>query len=274
MLRNTLISALVGIGLSAPAGAWTISQDYDSEAIGAKCGGWGSTMSTVTDEMASSGGKSCKQIIGVGETGFGKWGGIITLPTKLVKGAEFWVRVRTFMPEGFNYDSSGEGSHLKFLRLHIRSDANANEGYDDWYINPTFKAPPAHKFIYEGEQVWALAQDQKTAPVLGVWETYEFYVRLDAASQVSGGMAVVRMWKNGALIGEFKDRKTLASDVSYAERFHVFTYWNGGAPQTQQMYIDDLVLTSDQPEGRDAAGNPYIGNGKVIPRAPSDVVAN
>lgn len=86
-------------------------------------------------------------------------------------------------------------------------------------------------------------------------------------------MATVRFWKNGKLIGEFLDRVTLVADDSYSDRFHIFTYWNGGAPQTQHMYIDDVVLTSDTPSGRDDYGNAYIGVGvQIMPKPPSGVV--
>lgn len=268
------VSLFAAVLVSGQAGAWTIDQDFDDESVGAFCSGWDATQSTVSTEKAASGSKSCRQTVSKGDTGFGVWGGIITLPTPLTRGGQFWVRLRTFMPVGFNYDSYGEGSHLKFLRLHTMSPAQSNQGYDDWYINPKGDSSP-HKFIFEGEQVWSYVSDAGTAPVLGVWETYEMYVKLDSVPKSKGGAGLVRFWKNGELIGEFPDRKTLVGSDSYADRFHVFTYWNGGAPQTQQMYIDDLVLTSDVPSARDSAGNPYIGIGdRVVPKAPSSVVVD
>lgn len=275
MLKLASAAVLVlAVVASGQANAWTIDQDFDDESPGAVCGGWDSSQSVVSTDRAASGTKSCKQVISKGDTGFGVWGGILTLPARLTKGGEFWVRVRTFMPIGFNYNSSAEGAHLKFLRLHTMSPSQSNQGYNDWYINPKGDPSP-HKFIFEGEQVWSYVSDPSTAPVLGVWETYEMYVKLDSVPKSRGGTAVVRFWKNGELIGEFPDRQTLVGTDSYADRFHFFTYWNGGSPQTQQMYMDDVVLTSETPSSRDSAGNPYIGVGdRVVPKAPSSVVVD
>jgi len=35
--------------------------------------------------------------------------------------------------------------------------------------------------------------------------------------------------------------------------------WNGGAPQDQDMWIDDIVITNETPTARDVYGNPMIG---------------
>ena len=35
--------------------------------------------------------------------------------------------------------------------------------------------------------------------------------------------------------------------------------WNGGAPATQLQYLDDIVITTDQPSNTDAFGNRMIG---------------
>ena len=37
------------------------------------------------------------------------------------------------------------------------------------------------------------------------------------------------------------------------------TNWNGGSPKAQTQYIDDVVITTNTPVQRDAAGNPMIG---------------
>lgn len=254
--------------------AWTISQNFDDQAVGASCGWDASDGSRVSSEKAFGGTKSCKLSVNKGATAFGSWGGILIHPTKVGRGGQVWLRVRTFMPTGFNYDSVAEGNRLKFLRIHTMSDTQANYGYADWYINPKGTSPP-FSFIYEGEQVWGTLSASKDAVVLGKWETYEFYVKLDTAAVSKGGQGIVRAWKDGVLISELRDRMTLATSSAYSDRTHLFTYWNGGAPLTQSMYVDDVTLTTDTPSGRDAAGNPYIGMGvqQKIPAPPSSVAA-
>jgi hypothetical protein len=69
----------------------------------------------------------------------------------------------------------------------------------------------------------------------------------------------VQLWKDGELICEIDDLATLRTPESRADAFLLSTYWNGGAPRTQVMYVDDIVITSRTPAGRDAHGNPMIG---------------
>lgn len=164
------------------------------------------------------------------------------------------------MPENFNYDSNGEGSHLKFLRIHTKSDVKSNEGYNDWYINPSWRTDQRpHKFIFEGEQKWSQFGEMTDSPQHAKWETYEIYLKLHPIPLDQGGEALIRVWKDGRLLDEITHLKTLVSIDSYSERTHLFTYWNGGAPATQHMWVDEIVLTNETPANTDVHGNPYIG---------------
>lgn len=280
---KTIIAILACI-YAGSVSAWTIKQDFDTAAIGTMCWGDASGGSRVSSEVVYSGNQACKLTVQAGDTAFGRWGGIIPHPQKVMRGGEIWLRARTFWPNGFNYDSTGEGNHLKFFRIHTMSDSVSNFGCNDIYINPKGSNPP-FQFIYESEQVWSyigsltgtitsLLTGTSTSQAinLGRWETYEFYVKLDTVPAASGGMARTIFWKDGILLKDIKDRITLKTSDGYSDRTHIFTYWNGGAPATQSMYIDDLVLTTDMPAGRDAAGNPYIGAvAAFTPKAPTSV---
>ena len=90
-------------------------------------------------------------------------------------------------------------------------------------------------------------------------------MKFDSISKDNGGNAIVRFWKNGKLLKEITNLTTLANSSAYSESTYIFTYWNGASPQTQQMYIDDLVITSSSPGGVDSNGNKYIGVGSYIP---------
>jgi hypothetical protein len=270
----TLVGTLV---VPMAASAWRVELNFNAGKIGDKAetpvGGMGFNDAAGNTYYSSAysfeGGKSAEMNITQGCTCFGTWGGVILHPTKLVKGNEIWFRVRTLMPQGFNWDSYGEGGHLKFLRVHTQTAAGANEGYDDWYINPKGTTENvSHKFIFEGEQQWDYFAPKSEMPVLGVWETYEMYLKLDDVPVSAGGQARVRVWKNGKLLKDITNRKTLKTPTSVSDRTHLFTYWNGSAPQTQKMYVDDIVLTSDKPSALDSQGNPYVGAAVVNP-APS-----
>ena len=251
------------------ASAWRIDMNFNNGTVGQKAQGSGGFSDAAgatyyTSENYYEGGKAAQLSITKGDTAFGNWGGVINHPTLLKKGDQIWFRVRTYMPVGFNYNSTGEGGHLKFLRIHTQTTGGSNEGYDDWYINPKGSAI-SHKFIFEGEQVWDEFASSQYAPDLGKWETYEFYVKFDNVPVSAGGTGRVRVWKDGVLLKDITNRKTLATASSVSDRTHLFTYWNGGAPATQKMYVDDIVLTSDTPSAVDAKGNPYVGMGEGAP---------
>lgn len=266
-----LSALLFLLAICQSASAWTITQNFDDKSVGASCGWDSGSGSTVSSAMAFSGSKSCKLTVTAGQTAFGTWGGIIVHPSAVKRGGEIWVRVRTYMPAGFNYDSNGEGNHLKFLRVHTRSDATENLGYNDIYINPKGTIPP-FQFIYEGEQVWSMIGALTDVISLGGWETYEFYVKLDTVPVSKGGSARAIFWKNGLLMADIKDRVTLSSTAAYSDRTHLFTYWNGGAPATESMYVDDVIVTTDTPATKDLLGNPYIGMGAAkSPNPPASV---
>jgi hypothetical protein len=88
-------------------------------------------------------------------------------------------------------------------------------------------------------------------------------VKFDTVAVKNGGQAEIRFWKNGALMADLTDRITMKTTASYSDQTNLFTYWNGGAPATEAMYVDDLVLTTDTPSAKDAAGHPYVGVGST-----------
>jgi len=170
----------------------------------------GKTFFTADDAYGP--GQSAELNISQGATGFGTWGGGINFAdcggSKLGKGDEAWVRVRTKFPLGFNYDGS---PRLKFMRFRTNSSDGNNEGYDDWYINPFgylqgsydengryVKTPDVpYGYIKEGagpapEQGWATFGSKDSLIELGKWITYEYYVKFDSKSLDDGGEAVVR----------------------------------------------------------------------------------
>ena len=272
-LSGIILIGVLGFLAATDASAWTISENFDSQSAGETCKGWGSTQSTVSNSMSASGPNSCKQVVSKGETAFGEWGGVIQLPKHLVVGDEIWMRFRTFWPNGFDYNASPA---LKFMRIHTMDDANNNYGYNDWYIKPS-SSSDAFYYRYEGEPQ---AQNHSFGSSgdkikFGTWETYEMNIKLDTVSADRGGKARSKMWKNGKLIGEITVTPTMQQSQGYVDRVHILTYWNGSSPKTQEMYIDDLVITSDVPGNTDAAGNHFLGVGSftatAAPKPPSSI---
>jgi len=275
---TAILLNLVVLLFSASASAWVINQTYDTQSIGERCSNWwAAENSIVTNKKSASGNNSCRVRIETDTptydpgTGYGTWGGGISYPSKLYKGDEVWVRIRTFMPLDFDYTASGK---LKFLR-HRTQNPSGYGGYNDWLMNhwprSDYDASYLKPFVfsYEGAPISLdkspFGSDPEDTIVLGVWETYEWYIKFDNVTQDDGGQARSRMWKNGRLIGDFTWSKTLSTSDTYADALLIFTYWNGGTPKDQEMYIDDLVMTNEIPSGRDEFENPFIGMGGFVP---------
>ena len=75
----------------------------------------------------------------------------------------------------------------------------------------------------------------------GQWENYIFHIRF------SDDNPKVEFRKNCHVLFQTTSDPTLinASDLVY--HFLLFTYWNGHAPQTQSLYIDNFRLSSQPP---------------------------
>jgi len=244
------------------------------------------TKTIYTNEQVGTGSQSCKMGITQGSDGWSEWGAIYKFPSNLNVGSQLWARVSLYVPAGFNYTAS---PWLKFMRIHTASPSNTNQGYRDLYINPPtgtvwdgalnkdVSAP--YSFYYEGKPlVRTLGTRPANDIAFGQWETYEIYYKLDTVSKAAGGTGEIRIWKNNQLLADLTDQTTLVDAQTFAESLFLFTYWNANAPATQSLYVDDVIVTSDTPSNRDAAGNPFIGapvvSTKAPPMPPGNVIAH
>lgn len=275
-LLGRIIACAIAIVVAHSAGAWTLERNFNKGVSGRQVGkldGFDSASghSVYANDVVYEGPYSARLTIEKGKTGWGWWGGLVEHPKELKAGDEVWLRVRTFFPAGFDYFSYAEGNRLKFLRVHTaHGKTKAHEGYNDVLIDMK-SSPNAFIFGFEGQNWWKGIAPKSKLPAFDTWETYELYIKFHPIAKASGGEAVIRFWQNGELLGEINDRKTLVSMNSVATRSLLFTYWNGGAPKTQSMWVDDIVVTSDRPGGKDAHGNSFIGLGvkqSVSPPAP------
>jgi hypothetical protein len=280
-------SSFLATGLllvSANAGAWTTNINCEGGSVGAKVAEGGANQFSSTfaktvysNEQASSGSQSCKMGVTAGSDGWGEFGATYEFPSHVARGGEVWVRVNMFVPSGF--DQTTNTGVLKFMRVHTATSGGANEGYHDLLISN-----PGATFWDAGVGNWVssyIYNFEGFPKLLGVgvrptddlkagkWESYEMYVKFDSTAANAGGQGVMRIWKNNKMLYERRDQATLVGTGSYADAFYLFTYWNGNAPATQSLYIDDVVVTSDTPPNRDASGNPFIGGNLVASRAPS-----
>ncbi|MBV1860522.1 MAG: hypothetical protein KUG77_19070 [Nannocystaceae bacterium] len=206
-----------------------------------------------------------------GATGFGQYGGIMYLgdactPTgHLERGSEVWIRARYYVPQSWRW--LPEGHSNKFLRLRTFVPGGESQGYDDLYIQPhPSETIQGFRFIYEGIQQWANVPTPEPFAA-DAWTTIEYYLRFDHLTEAEGGQARIRVWQDGVLLADIDDRATLTQEDGYANDFLLFTYYGDEpSPQTQDLWVDDLIIATDQspPTVTDDAGNPMIGAEVVV----------
>ncbi len=189
--------------------------------------------------------------------------GLIThsLRSRVYKGQSIWFKWAMYFPTGYDYLSSAEvqpsGGRLKFMRLHTYDSSSQNSGYVDMYINHK-DSPYGFQSIYEGQQQWSTMFGTDKLPAFDQWQEYQMMVTLDDQSVDEGGQGMIRFWRNDELIHERTSIRTLTDSAGYATDMHYNTYWNGGAPATQTMYVDNFYATTIEPDFTDSNGNPKI----------------
>jgi hypothetical protein len=277
MLKRLALPALPTLLLLQPlaAHAWTTDINCEGGSLGSQLAQSTSlntfttsfTLTQYSNAQAATGSQSCKMGITAGQTGWGQFGGIVMFPSHLGPGSQVWVRVSLFVPAGFNVTT--DDGMLKFIRVHTASPTVSNQGYHDLlFANPGFQMysggknySPSYVYGYEGSgtQDYPVGTSPTNNFVTGKWETYEIYLSLDSAGKAAGGQGEVRVWKNNQLMLDLTSDRTLVDKTTYAESLFLFTWWNGNAPVSQSLYVDDIIMTSDTPANKDAAGNPFIG---------------
>lgn len=229
-----------------------------------------------SNEESYSGNMSIKMTARGGSTGFGSFGGIVDFRRctgdaefKLQKGDEIWLRSRILVPGDWEFNS-GRNKFLRLRTYHESGGEVMSDGYNDLYIDghPEKKDFQPFHFIYEGEHRWYGMGTIEDDFVRDQWKTVEWYLYLDDKKASQGGNATVRVWVDGILIGETFERITLKYPTSYISNLNFFTYYgNERSPKDQSVYVDDVVITTDQPLTKDEAGNRFIGIGEPSTRS-------
>ena len=94
---------------------------------------------------------------------------------------------------------------------------------------------------------------QKTPPITtGKWHLIQWHVHF--APDATG---FIRFWLDDEFLGQW-DGQTLPSGNPKIKFIQYGDYWNGSPYQNVDWYIDDIIMTSDPPDTKDAGGRPYI----------------
>ena len=87
----------------------------------------------------------------------------------------------------------------------------------------------------------------------GAWKCVEMYVKFSASDPI------FRIWVDGVLEAEDTTNDVMANSTDRIALTTMMGIWNGGAPATQRQYLDDIVMTTDQPSNTDVFGNRMVG---------------
>jgi hypothetical protein len=273
MKRIIAVAALIVLpillaGMHHEAAAWWISADFEGGAAGSLAQGASGfdeagSATTFSGDIARSGSQSAKLEWAYGTSGFGLTSGAFYYPDSVGVGGEIWMLGHYYFADPWSWDASSSdecGCAIKTMRTHVRDASGNHMGYTSVITN-NWAVPYANCETCNGGQGLNINQGQMVGLEAGRWYAIEMYVKF------SLGDGIVRLWIDGQLRAEQTNIDTAVSDGDVMDYGYFMGYWNGRCGQDQVMYLDDLVITTDTPDNRDAAGNPMIGDSSGPPPA-------
>jgi hypothetical protein len=196
---------------------------------------------TYSNTQTNSGSLAAKFAWDANNVGAGEYG-IVDYPGQVSSGGEVWVRAYFYFGTPWSWASyNGQYSMIKILRGAATNVGGFLSVFADSSGTIVLSNEPGDKQTLTNSTF-----------DIGKWQCIEMYVKL------SPTQGVFRIWKNGVLIAEDKSTRTL-NGGTYAACAYMMSQWNNGVSQNQNMYMDDIVVTSDRPSQVDAQGNPMIG---------------
>ncbi len=274
ILRAILGSVvLIGITISgSEAFAWTITADFESGTVGKKAVGQNAfhgagSLTTFSNQQRHSGSQSARMDWQQGDDGFSNARGDFNFPVPVGIGQEIWGRMYVYFKSPWSWKAATTancGCRLKTLRFHKKQPDGSNGGYADILMNlPSGTVMGGVEFSSAGN----LFTNLNLVP--DRWYALELYTKLHPTN------GIIRIWVDANLVVDKRNFDTASPTGAEVMDFaYIMGYWNGGAPQNQTQYIDDIIITTDRPANQDAQGNPMIGLGPAVvdtapPRAPT-----
>ena len=189
----------------------------------------------------------------------------------LGKGEQVWVRWFEYLPDdycfanGTNGDANGGSGKMKWMRFQY--PGNSTRVTLQVTGTPSCAAPCSDcmtELQIESIVGEAMGWDNQRHVVggpgfeRGRWHAIQVYMFLDDVPVDAGGEGRFRIWVDDVLLAEGTDKATLDAATSEVRSIWWGNYWNGGFPNDQHWYMDEIVMTSEAPNTLDADGFPYI----------------
>jgi hypothetical protein len=249
-MLNKLLTIIFIIFIPLWCGAFTESYTFENGTNEAACEGatgfdGAGTTTTFSTTMAHSGTKSAKFVHPVGQDDWDEATGIIGIPNVAEEG-EIWIRWYDYMVPTWNWAANPV---VKVMRIGTYNTSNVGEGWLSVFAHHD------DGMIMLSNEPDGIQTNSTTPFTEGAWTCYEMYVKLHATD----GQGIFRIWKNGELIHNDTTNATLNNATDTAQIVYVWSYWNGNVPATQTDYLDDLIITNEQPANQDANGYYMIG---------------
>jgi hypothetical protein len=141
------------------------------------------------------------------------------------------------------------------MSAHVWSGESPGPNQNYLYIDPASGTDASGNLRTTGYNDFAnwryLGFTRSTTPIFdanhaGQWHCVEAYAKLNDSGQSNG---LFRLWINGALEAERTGLNWVGAYSAYGINAVFFeNYWNGGSPQVQERYFDNIVV-STQPIG-------------------------
>ena len=281
IIRRFLLTLIAAFVVPLNSYAWELSRNFNSARIGEKAdhaidgfdeaGGH----SFYSKTQVAEGNSAAILNVEKGITGWATWGGVIKFPSNLYAGDELWYQMYIYIPSSFRIKTD-QGS-LKFIRfkgMYQGADGKPQgDGMVDIQILDEGSSNNAFRMIKErafegGWKYFGRAEDfQKDR-----WHKVSVHLTVGHVPVAEGGQSSVKIWLNDELVTDEKSMKTLAVKGAYLDYLYLFTYWNGGAPQDQYLWVDDIRIASTKPEwakrlDADSGSRPLAPAAKVNVRA-------
>lgn len=194
----------------------------------------------VTDIRAASGTKSARVEFDQGTFAENGSGLIIDFgdadnfaqSSDVYDGGHVWYQLQTFFPTGFDFTATG--FNLKFMRIGTRRGNGSNGGYLDIYIKNN------REVYYQNEVADASQDDVDDTKRINTneWQTWTVHAVLSRTTPL------FELWRGTEKLLTNNTFVTLPDNAGYAERAMFVTYWNGGVPQNQEAFVDNIKVSN------------------------------